>query len=152
MTINQILRKTTIRKKKYKKKRTKALGGFPQKSGICYAIVREKPKKPNSAMRKVLKISYYVRNKVREFRNKKKKIIIEKKRTRVQAYGEIPLNHFIKYQKVMFRGGRVRDLPGIRYRVVYGKFDLKPYYGNKPRTSKRSKFSLKNLENYRKSF
>lgn len=139
-TINQLLTKQTIRKKKKHRKRTTALQGNPQRKAICTAINREKPKKPNSALRKVLKVFYLSKKKSRKHR------IILKKKARVHAPGEMPLNHFAKFQRLLIRGCRVRDLPGVRYRVILGKLDVKAYYGSVVRTRKRSKYTLKKIK------
>jgi small subunit ribosomal protein S12 len=168
-TINQLLNKKTIRKKKLHRKNTTALQGNPQKKAICTSLNREKPKKPNSALRKVLKVFCLIKKKVRRSYNEGKKSIGQgkkkkkkklksigkkkissplarvKKNARIHAPGEMPLNHFAKFQRLLMRGCRVRDLPGVRYRVILGKLDIKAYYGPKPRNRKRSKFSLKKV-------
>lgn len=117
-TLNQQLIK---RKKKIKKNRKKALDKCPQKKGICLRVFVTTPKKPNSALRKVARLR--LSNKVR-------------------ITGYIPgIGHTLqKYSTVLVRGGRVRDLPGIRYKLIRNKYDLRPVYN---RSQARSKYGIK---------
>jgi len=118
-TFNQL--SLRIRKKKKKINKAPALEGSPQKKGVCIKIVLRTPKKPNSALRKTTKI----------------KISNDKK---VVAYipGE---GHTLKeYSTVLMRGGRVKDLPGVKYHLIRGKYD---FLGLKNRLSSRSKYGTK---------
>lgn len=102
-TINQLLSK--IRKKKHKKCKTVALGGKPQRRGVCLKVYTTKPKKPNSAIRKVAKLKLFGGK---------------------QVIAYIPgQGHMLqKFSIVLIRGGRVRDLPGVKYKIIRGKLDL----------------------------
>jgi small subunit ribosomal protein S12 len=102
-TFNQLLRKK--RKKKKKLNKTPALEKCPQKKGICTKLVLRTPKKPNSALRKLAKL---------KLTNKK----------RVYAY--IPgIGHTLQeYASVLMRGGRVKDIPGLKYHLIRGKLDF----------------------------
>lgn len=104
-TKNQLTFKN-LRKKKLKDKKTPALLFNPQKKGVCLKIYNRTPKKPNSALRKVAKI---------KLSNNKK----------VEAY--IPgIGHNLQqYSVVLMRGGRVQDLPGVKYHLIRGKYDFK---------------------------
>ena len=118
-TFNQL--SLRIRKKKKKINKAPALEGSPQKKGVCIKIVLRTPKKPNSALRKTTKI----------------KISNDKK---VVAYipGE---GHTLKeYSTVLMRGGRVKDLPGVKYHLIRVKYD---FLGLKNRLSSRSKYGTK---------
>ena len=118
-TFNQL--SLRIRKKKKEINKAPALEGSPQKKGVCIKIVLRTPKKPNSALRKTTKI----------------KISNDKK---VVAYipGE---GHTLKeYSTVLMRGGRVKDLPGVKYHLIRGKYD---FLGLKNRLSSRSKYGTK---------
>jgi len=103
-----------------------ALGGNPFKKGICLKVMVRKPKKPNSALRKLAKLQ-----------------LSNGKILTAHIPGE---GHELReHNMVLVRGGRVRDLPGIKYRCVRGKFDLKPVFA---RRRARSKYgvSLKSLK------
>ena len=115
-TINQLCSKKKSRNQKIHKNKTPALRKNPQKKGICIKIYIRTPKKPNSAQRKVAKLKLSTRKKV-------------------EAY--IPgIGHTLRpYSVVLMRGGRVKDLPGVRYHLVRGKFD---FLGVKDRKSRRS--------------
>lgn len=121
-TLNQI--KNKIRQKRKKKLRAPALKKCPQKKGICLKIFVTTPKKPNSALRKVVKI-----------RLTNYKLIT----AHIPGEGGHSLQ---KYSVVLVRGGPVNDLPGMKYRVIRGKYDLNPV---KNRISKRSKYGVKNF-------
>jgi small subunit ribosomal protein S12 len=124
------------RKRKGKKKlnRTPALFGNPQRRGVCYKVVIRSPKKPCSGQRKVCKLRMCV------IRNKKH---IRRKRIGIEC--SIPgIGHTLQeYSIVLMRGGRVRDVPGLKYRGIRGKLDFK---GVKDRKLARSKYGTKNLE------
>nr|WAK85017.1 ribosomal protein S12 [Amicula sp. isolate GU52X-4 cfCalB7] len=123
-TYNQICKKKRKNKKKLNK--TPALNKCPQKKGICIKLVLRTPKKPNSALRKLVKL---------RLSNKK------------QVYAYIPgEGHNLQlYSTVLIRGGRVKDLPGIKYHLVRGKLD---FAGLKTRKTSRSKYGTKNLQKY----
>ena len=95
-----------LRKKHYS--RTKHLRGCPQKKGICVKVYITKPKKPNSAQRKVAKVALG-----RTFKAKKILVAIPGQGHTLQ-----------KFSVVMVRGGRVRDIPGVRYKLMRGKYDF----------------------------
>ena len=123
-TKNQLLTFSRIRK--ITKKKTPALNGNPQVKGSCNKVFTRSPKKPNSANRKVAKVALTS--------NKKKTIC------------HIPgIKHSLqRYSTILIRGGRVRDLPGIKYRAVRGKLDLKKVYD---RFKARSKYGIPKIEN-----
>ena len=126
-TINQLCKKTTkARKKKKKINRTPALNKCPQKRGICSKLVLRTPKKPNSALRKIVKL-----------RLSNKKLV----------YAYIPgEGHTLQaYSIVIIRGGRVKDLPGIKYHLVRGKLDFK---GLPHRKTSRSKYGTKKIKSF----
>jgi small subunit ribosomal protein S12 len=118
-TISQLCR--NIRKKKPKRYKTPALDNCPQKKGLCLKVFVKTPKKPNSALRKVAKV---------KLSNGKS----------VVAYipGE---NHKLQsYSSVIMRGGRVKDLPGVKYHLIRGRLDFK---GSPGRKTSRSKYGTK---------
>lgn len=124
-TYNQLCKKKRIRKTK--NKRTPALENAPQKKGICTKLVLRTPKKPNSALRKLAKL---------KLSNKK----------RIYAYIPGEGEHNLQeYSNVLVRGGRVKDLPGIKYHLVRGKLD---FAGLTKRKTSRSKYGTKNLKKY----
>ena len=103
-TYNQLCKNKRTKKKK--KRKTPALEGAPQKKGICTKLVLRTPKKPNSALRKLAKL---------RLTNKK------------QIYAYIPgerSHNLQEYSNVIIRGGRVKDLPGIKYQLIRGKLDF----------------------------
>ena len=118
-TINQIYKKIIILKKKINK--TPALGFSPQKKGVCLKVFTKTPKKPNSALRKVVRL---------RLSNKKK----------VTAYIPGEGHTLQEYATVLMRGGRVKDLPGVKYHLIRGKFD---FLGLKQRRKARSKYGTK---------
>jgi len=101
-TINQLVRKG--RKSQSEKKKTPALKGNPQKRGVCTRVYTATPKKPNSALRKVARVRLV-------------------NGMEVTAY--IPgIGHNLQeHSMVLIRGGRVRDLPGVRYKVIRATLD-----------------------------
>ena len=119
-TINQLCIKES-RKKKLFKCKTPALKKNPQKRGVCVKVFTRTPKKPNSAIRKVVKIKLSTRAKV-------------------EAY--VPgIGHTLRqYSVVLMRGGRVKDLPGVKYHLIRGKFD---FLGVKDRKTSRSQYGTK---------
>ena len=118
-TINQLVRKP--RRKQKAKKKTVALDRCPQKRGVCLLVKTVTPKKPNSALRKVARV---------RLSNGKE----------VTAY--IPgIDHNLQeHSIVLVRGGRVRDLPGVRYHIVRGSLDT---LGVEGRRQSRSKYGTK---------
>jgi small subunit ribosomal protein S12 len=123
-TYNQLCKHK--RKKKKKLNKTPALEGCPQKKGICTKLVLRTPKKPNSALRKLVKL---------KLTNQK----------RVYAYIPGEGHNLQEYSTVLMRGGRVKDLPGVKYHLVRGKLD---FLGLKDRKTSRSKYGTKNLRKY----
>src|SRR5436309_2393495 len=101
-------KKSSMRLKKKYYSRTKHLRGCPQKKGICVKVYITKPKKPNSAQRKVAKVALG-----RTFKAKKILVAIPGQGHTLQ-----------KFSVVMVRGGRVRDIPGVRYKLMRGKYDF----------------------------
>ncbi len=124
-TIQQLVR----RGRASKRRRTKApdLRSSPQKRGVCLRVSTQTPKKPNSALRKVARI---------RLTNGKE----------VTTYiGGIDHN-LQEHSIVLIRGGRVKDLPGVRYHVVRGTLDCSAVEGdkeNRPRNQGRSKYGVK---------
>ncbi|MDD2283111.1 MAG: 30S ribosomal protein S12 [Eubacteriales bacterium] len=118
-TINQLVRKG--RKKIVKKSTAPALEGSPQKRGVCTRVSTLTPKKPNSALRKVARVRLT-------------------NGTEVTAY--IPgIGHNLQeHSVVLVRGGRVKDLPGVRYHIVRGSLDTA---GVQNRNQGRSKYGSK---------
>jgi small subunit ribosomal protein S12 len=122
-TINQLCTNSKGRKKKIFRVKTPALLKTPQKKGVCLKIFIRTPKKPNSALRKVAKI----------------KLSTGKK---VEAYIPGEGHNLQQYSVVLLRGGRVQDLPGVKYHLIRGKYDFK---GVKDRKTSRSKYGVKKL-------
>lgn len=112
----------SARKYKNHKNKTFVLAGNPQKKGTCLKVFVTAPKKPNSATRKLVKV------------------IFISSRTKTLAYIPGKGHNLQRYSTVLIRGGRVRDLPGVSYRVVRGKFDLKRVFD---RVKARSKYGIK---------
>ena len=123
-TYNQLCKQK--RNKKKKRNKTPALEKCPQKKGICIKLVIGAPKKPNSALRKLAKL---------RLSNLK------------QIYAYVPGegHNLQEYSTVLIRGGRVKDLPGVKYHLIRGKLDL---LGLKNRKTSRSKYGTKNLRKY----
>lgn len=124
-TCSQLCKKKRVNKRKLNK--TPALEKCPQKKGICIKIVLRTPKKPNSALRKITK--------VRLLSNKKK----------IYAYIPGEGHNLQPYSTVLMRGGRVQDLPGIKYHLIRGKFD---FAGLNGRITSRSKYGVKRLNKF----
>jgi len=123
-TINQLCRKK--RKKKKKIVKVPALERCPQKQGICTKLFLRTPKKPNSALRKLTKV-----------RLTNRRLIL--------AYIPGEGHNLQTYSTVLVRGGRVKDLPGIKYKLVHGKRDL---IGLKKRKTSRSKYGTKDIRRF----
>jgi len=122
-TRNQIL-KTYKRVKKIKKIKTPAMKEKPQVKGICMKVYTRTPKKPNSAIRKVAKVKLSTKQKV-------------------ECYIPGEGHSLQEYSIVLIRGGRVPDLPGVKYHIVRGVYDFK---GVKDRKQARSKYGAKKLK------
>ncbi|HUU85952.1 MAG TPA: 30S ribosomal protein S12 [Phycisphaerae bacterium] len=124
-TINQLVRRP--RGKVIKKSKVRDLDQCPQRRGVCLIVKTQTPKKPNSALRKVARV---------RLTNGKE----------ITAYiGGIDHN-LQEHSIVLVRGGRVRDLPGVRYHVVRGTLDCSGVEGDKegrPRNRSRSKYGVK---------
>ncbi|HOW72973.1 MAG TPA: 30S ribosomal protein S12 [Phycisphaerae bacterium] len=124
-TINQLVR--VGREKQARKSKVRDLEQSPQKRGVCLLVKTQTPKKPNSALRKVARV---------RLTNGKE----------VTAY--IPgIDHNLQeHSIVLVRGGRVRDLPGVRYHIIRGTLDCAGVGGdkeNRPRNRSRSKYGVK---------
>ena len=118
-TLNQLIRKS--RKKKKRSLKVPALQKCPQRKGVCLKIFIRTPKKPNSAKRKLAKI-----------RLTNKKVIS----------GYIPGegHNLQEHSVVLIRGGRVKDVPGLKYKIIRGVYDFE---GLKNRKQARSKYGTK---------
>jgi small subunit ribosomal protein S12 len=120
VTKNQYCLKNIRRRKLYRKK-TPALKKNPQKKAICIKIFNRTPKKPNSALRKVSKIKLSTG-------------------VKVEAYIPGEGHNLQQYSSVLVRGGRVADLPGVKYHLIRGKLDFR---GVKNRKTSRSLYGTK---------
>lgn len=118
-TINQLIRQP--RTKEVAKSKVPALEGCPQKRGVCTRVYTTTPKKPNSALRKVAKVRLSNGYEVISY---------------IGGEGHNLQEHSV----VLIRGGRVKDLPGVRYHIVRGSLDLR---GVKDRKQSRSKYGAK---------
>jgi small subunit ribosomal protein S12 len=118
-TINQLVRKR--RKKITKRTNTPALQSCPQKRGVCVRVYTTTPKKPNSALRKVARVRLT---------------------NGIEVTSYIPgIGHNLQeHSVVLIRGGRVKDLPGVRYHIVRGTLDT---LGVSDRRQGRSKYGAK---------
>ncbi|MFH1688839.1 MAG: 30S ribosomal protein S12 [Candidatus Eisenbacteria bacterium] len=114
-TINQLIKHG--RKPKTKKKPARALQGHPQRRGICTRVYTTTPKKPNSALRKVARVRLM-------------------KGDSVTAYIPGEGHNLQEHSVVLIRGGRVKDLPGVRYHVIRGPLDASGVDGRKQARSK----------------
>ena len=119
VTINQLIRKG--RKKVIKKTSAPALQSNPQKRGVCLRVYTTSPKKPNSALRKIARVR--LTNKIE-----------------VTAYIPGEGHNLQEHSLVLVRGGRVKDLPGVRYHIVRGTLDASGVEG---RARGRSKYGTK---------
>lgn len=118
-TINQLVRKG--RKKAEKRGKVPALQGCPQRRGVCTQVKTTTPKKPNSALRKIARVRVTNGMEVTSY---------------VPGIGHNLQEHSI----VLIRGGRVKDLPGVRYKIVRGALDTA---GVEDRKKARSKYGAK---------
>ena len=118
-TISQLVRKP--RKRKVAKNIVPALQGCPQKRGVCIRVYTTTPKKPNSALRKICRVRLTNGYEVNSY---------------IGGEGHNLQEHSV----VLIRGGRVKDLPGVRYHVLRGVLDTQ---GVKDRKQRRSKYGAK---------
>ena len=118
-TVNQLVRKARVAPRT--KSKVPALAGSPQKRGVCTRVYTTTPKKPNSALRKVAKVRLTNGFEVIGY---------------IGGEGHNLQEHSV----VLIRGGRVKDLPGVRYHVVRGSLDTA---GVKDRKQSRSKYGAK---------
>ncbi|MFO8241037.1 MAG: 30S ribosomal protein S12 [delta proteobacterium ML8_D] len=118
-TINQLVRKG--RKKIQKKNKAPALDSCPQRRGVCTRVYTTTPKKPNSALRKVARVRLTNGMEVTSY---------------IPGIGHNLQEHSV----VLIRGGRVKDLPGVRYHIIRGTLDA---LGVQDRRKARSKYGTK---------
>lgn len=118
-TINQLIKNG--RTKKVKKSKSRALEGCPQRRGVCLQVTTRTPKKPNSALRKIARV---------RLTNGEE----------VTAYIGGEGHNLQEHSVVLVKGGRVRDLPGVRYHVVRGTLDC---LGVDKRRQARSQYGAK---------
>ncbi len=118
-TINQLVRKS--RRKVQKKEKVPALQNCPQKRGVCVRVYTTTPKKPNSALRKVARVRLTNGYEVTSY---------------IPGEGHNLQEHSV----VLIRGGRVKDLPGVRYHIIRGTLDS---LGVQDRHKSRSKYGAK---------
>ena len=113
-TVNQLIRKS--RKKIVKKSASRALENSPQKRGVCTRVYTTTPKKPNSALRKVARVRLT---------------------NGIEANAYIPGegHNLQEHSVVLIRGGRVKDLPGVRYHILRGNLDTQGVANRKKRRS-----------------
>merc|ERR1712054_740855 len=123
-TIQQLVRKGRVSLKK--KSKSLALNSCPQRRGVCTRVYTTTPKKPNSALRKVARVRLTNGNEV-------------------NAYIGGEGHNLQEYSVVLVRGGRVKDLPGVRYHIVRGALDR---IGVKNRAQSRSKYGVKRQSTY----
>ena len=122
-TINQLIRKS--REKVSKRNKVPALKSCPQKRGVCLRVYTTTPKKPNSALRKVARV---------KLTNGQE----------VTAYIPGEGHNLQEHSVVLIRGGRVKDLPGVRYHIIRGTLDTQ---GLEKRRQRRSKYGAKRPKN-----
>ena len=122
-TINQLVRKS--RDKVSKRNKVPALKSCPQKRGVCLRVYTTTPKKPNSALRKVARV---------KLTNGQE----------VTAYIPGEGHNLQEHSVVLIRGGRVKDLPGVRYHIIRGTLDTQ---GLEKRRQRRSKYGAKRPKN-----
>ena len=114
-TINQLVRQG--RRQQYSRTKSPVLQSCPQKRGVCLSVRTMTPKKPNSALRKIAR--------VRLSNNRE-----------ITAYIPGEGHNLQEHSIVLIRGGRVRDLPGVRYHVIRGTLDASGVEGRKQQRSK----------------
>ena len=118
-TINQLVRNRRVRRN-YRSK-SPALVSCPQKRGVCTRVYTQTPKKPNSALRKVARVRLTTGMEVTSY---------------IPGVGHNLQEHSV----VLIRGGRVKDLPGVRYHIIRGKLEAQGVQG---RMQSRSKYGTK---------
>ena len=118
-TINQLIR--NARKSKAQRDKVPALKACPQRRGVCTRIYTTTPKKPNSALRKVCRVRLTSGFEVTSY---------------IPGEG----HNLQEHAAILIRGGRVKDLPGVRYHTIRGKLDTQ---GVKDRRQRRSKYGAK---------
>ena len=118
-TVNQLIRKR--RKKPTKRSKSAVLESCPQKRGVCLQVKTQTPKKPNSALRKIARVRLSNGKEITAY---------------IPGIGHNLQEHSI----VLVRGGRVRDLPGVRYHIIRGVLDT---MGVSDRKQGRSKYGAK---------
>lgn len=123
VTTNQLLRKA--RKRKSSKTNSPALAGCPQKRGVCTRVYTTTPRKPNSALRKVARVRL-------------------KSGVEVATYIPGEGHNLQEHSVILIRGGRVKDLPGVRYHAIRGSLDAA---GVAARRQGRSKYGAKRPKN-----
>jgi small subunit ribosomal protein S12 len=125
-TLNQIDR--VPRRARRRSSKSAILNRNPQRKGICRKVYTRTPKKPNSALRPVAKVGF---------------------RKGVHAIAHIPgeTHNLQQHSVVLIRGGRVKDLPGVRYKIIRGKYDCNPLLR---RRQARSKYGTKYIYTQRK--
>lgn len=121
-TIQQLVRKG--RQAKFRKEKTPALKGAPQRRGVCTRVYTATPKKPNSALRKVARVRLT-------------------SGIEITAYIPGEGHNLQEHSIVLVRGGRVKDLPGVRYKVVRGTLDSS---GVDKRRQARSRYGAKKAQ------
>ena len=114
-TINQLVRKG--REPLFSRSKSRALKGCPQKRGVCVRVTTMTPKKPNSALRKIARVRLT---------------------NSIEVTSYIPgIGHNLQeHSQVLVRGGRVKDLPGVRYHIIRGTLDAAGVEGRKQGRSK----------------
>lgn len=118
-TIQQLVRKG--RRKPRRRSKSPALRGCPQRRGVCLVVKTQTPKKPNSALRKIARVRLTTGQEITAY---------------IPGVGHNLQEHSI----VLVRGGRVKDLPGVRYHIIRGALDASGVEG---RRRSRSKYGLK---------
>lgn len=128
-TINQLIKKS--RKRPPNKSNTPALAGCPQKRGVCTRVYTVKPKKPNSSLKKVATVRLTTGREVKAY---------------IPGIGHNLQEHSV----VLIRGGRIKDLPGVKYHIIRGVRDALADSLNADGTSRRnrarSKYGVKKLK------
>jgi small subunit ribosomal protein S12 len=121
-TINQLVKQGRVQSKA--KSKTPIMEGCPQKRGVCLSVTTTSPKKPNSALRKIARVR-----------------LTNSEEGTVYIPGEG--HNLQEHSSVLIRGGRIRDLPGVRYHIIRGALDTA---GVANRKQARSKYGAKRLK------
>jgi len=141
MTFNQLTKRKHFRKPKINFTRCPKLQHNPHRKGIVMQVTTIKPRKPNSAIRKIAKVTLL-------------KYFVYKKTIRQKIIAYIPGiggGKLQKFAKVLIRGGRVPDLPGVKYHIIRNKYDFITNEGFN-RKNRRSKFSVLNEKKRKKKY